>query len=44
VSFGTNTNWQAYGGETTMSLVTQMAELTVHNFLSAATGIALEAA
>ena len=41
VSFVTNTNWQAYGGETTMSYLTQMAGLTVHNFLSAATGIAL---
>ena len=41
VSFVTNTNWQAYGGETTMSYLIQMAGLTVHNFLSAATGIAL---
>ncbi len=41
VSFLTNTNWQSYGGETTMSYLTQMAGLTVHNFLSAATGIAL---
>ncbi len=41
VSFITNTNWQAYGGETTMSHFSQMAGLTVHNFLSAATGIAL---
>jgi potassium-transporting ATPase potassium-binding subunit len=41
VSFLTNTNWQAYGGETTMSNLSQMAGLTVHNFLSAATGIAL---
>ncbi len=41
VSFVTNTNWQAYGGETTMSYLTQMAGLTVHNFVSAATGIAL---
>ncbi len=41
VSFVTNTNWQAYGGETTMSQLTQMAGLTVQNFLSAATGIAL---
>ncbi|MEK6795983.1 MAG: potassium-transporting ATPase subunit KdpA [Spirochaetota bacterium] len=40
ISFVTNTNWQAYGGETTMSYLTQMAGLTVHNFLSAATGIA----
>ncbi len=41
VSFVTNTNWQSYGGETTMSYLTQMAGLTVHNFVSAATGIAL---
>ncbi len=41
ISFVTNTNWQAYGGETTMSYLTQMLGLTVHNFLSAATGIAL---
>jgi K+-transporting ATPase ATPase A chain len=41
LSFVTNTNWQAYGGETTMSYLIQMAGLTVHNFLSAATGIAL---
>ncbi len=41
VSFLTNTNWQSYGGETTMSYLTQMAGLTVHNFVSAATGIAL---
>src|SRR5487761_794995 len=41
VSFVTNTNWQAYGGETTMSYLVQMAGLTVHNFVSAATGIAL---
>ncbi len=41
ISFLTNTNWQAYGGETTMSNFSQMAGLTVHNFLSAATGIAL---
>jgi K+-transporting ATPase ATPase A chain len=41
LSFVTNTNWQAYGGETTMSHLTQMAGLTVQNFLSAATGIAL---
>jgi K+-transporting ATPase ATPase A chain len=41
VSFATNTNWQAYGGETTMSHLTQMLGLTVQNFLSAATGIAL---
>lgn len=41
ISFITNTNWQAYGGETTMSYLIQMAGLTVHNFVSAATGIAL---
>ena len=41
VSFVTNTNWQSYSGESTMSYVVQMAGLTVHNFLSAATGIAL---
>ena len=41
VSFLTNTNWQNYAGETTMSHLSQMAGLTVHNFLSAATGIAL---
>ena len=41
VSFVTNTNWQSYGGETTMSYLTQMAGLTMHNFVSAATGIAL---
>jgi K+-transporting ATPase ATPase A chain len=41
VSFVTNTNWQAYGGETTMSYLVQMAGLTVHNFVSAATGIAM---
>jgi K+-transporting ATPase ATPase A chain len=41
ISFLTNTNWQAYGGETTMSHLSQMAGLAVHNFLSAATGIAL---
>ncbi|MBV1708088.1 MAG: potassium-transporting ATPase subunit KdpA [Hyphomicrobiales bacterium] len=41
ISFLTNTNWQAYSGETSMSNFTQMAGLTVHNFLSAATGVAL---
>ena len=41
VSFATNTNWQGYGGETTMSYLTQMFALTVQNFLSAATGIAV---
>ena len=44
VSFVTNTNWQSYGGETTMSYLVQMAGLTVHNFVSAATGIALAVA
>jgi potassium-transporting ATPase potassium-binding subunit len=41
VSFLTNTNWQSYVPETTMSYLTQMTALTVHNFVSAATGIAL---
>jgi K+-transporting ATPase ATPase A chain len=41
VSFATNTNWQSYGGETTMSYLTQMIGLTVQNFLSAATGMAI---
>jgi K+-transporting ATPase ATPase A chain len=41
ISFVTNTNWQGYGGETTMSYLTQMLGLTVQNFLSAATGIAV---
>jgi K+-transporting ATPase ATPase A chain len=41
VSFATNTNWQGYGGETTMSYLTQMLGLGVQNFLSAATGIAV---
>ncbi len=41
VSFTTNTNWQSYGGESTMSNFSQMFGLTIHNFLSAATGIAL---
>jgi len=41
LSFITNTNWQNYGGETTMSHLTQMLGLTVHNFLSAATGLAM---
>jgi K+-transporting ATPase ATPase A chain len=40
-SFTTNTNWQSYGGETTMSYLTQMAGLAYHNFVSAAAGIAL---
>jgi len=39
VSFATNTNWQGYGGESTMSYLTQMLALTVQNFLSAATGM-----
>ena len=41
ISFLTNTNWQSYSGETTMSHFSQMAGLAVHNFLSAATGVAL---
>ena len=41
VSFVTNTNWQGYAGESTMSYFTQMVGLTVQNFLSAATGIAV---
>ena len=44
VSFMTNTNWQGYGGESTMSYLTQMAALTVQNFLSAATGMAVAVA
>jgi potassium-transporting ATPase potassium-binding subunit len=44
VSFGTNTNWQGYGGETTMSDLTQMLGLTVQNFVSAAAGMATLAA
>ncbi|HEV3149063.1 MAG TPA: potassium-transporting ATPase subunit KdpA [Chthoniobacterales bacterium] len=44
VSFMTNTNWQAYAGENTMSYFTQMAGLAVHNFVSAATGIAIAVA
>ena len=44
VSFVTNTNWQAYGGETTLSYFSQMVGLTVQNFVSAATGIAVGAA
>src|SRR5262245_2236414 len=39
VSFATNTNWQGYGGETTMSYLSQMLGLTVQNFVSAATGM-----
>ncbi len=41
VSFASNTNWQGYGGETTMSYLTQMLGLTVQNFVSAATGMAV---
>ncbi len=41
VSFATNTNWQSYSGESTMSQFSQMVGLTIHNFTSAATGIAL---
>lgn len=44
VSFATNTNWQAYGGESTLSYFTQMLALTVQNFVSAACGIAVLAA
>ena len=40
-SFASNTNWQAYGGETTLSYLTQMLGLTVQNFVSAATGMAI---
>ena len=43
-SFVTNTNWQSYGGETTLSYLSQMAGLTVQNFVSAATGFAVAAA
>ena len=41
ISFATNTNWQNYGGESTMSYLTQMLGMTVHNFTSAATGMAV---
>ena len=44
VSFTTNTNWQSYGGESTMSYLSQMVALAIHNFASAATGIAIAAA
>jgi len=44
VSFVTNTNWQNYSGEQTMSYLSQMLGLVIHNFLSAATGIALAVA
>jgi K+-transporting ATPase ATPase A chain len=44
ISFTTNTNWQSYGGEATLSYFSQMVGLTFHNFVSAATGIAIAAA
>lgn len=44
VSFVTNTNWQSYAGEATVSSLSQMAGLTVHNFVSAGTGLAIAAA
>ena len=44
VSFTTNTNWQSYSGESTMSYLSQMVALVIHNFCSAATGIAIAAA
>jgi K+-transporting ATPase ATPase A chain len=44
VSFTTNTNWQSYSGESTMSYLSQMVALTIHNFTSAAVGIGLAAA
>lgn len=44
VSFTTNTNWQSYGGEATMSYFSQMVGLAIHNFTSAAAGIAIAAA
>src|SRR5665213_2064516 len=44
VSFVTNTNWQGYSGESTMSYLTQMARLAVQNFFSAATGIVVAVA
>jgi potassium-transporting ATPase potassium-binding subunit len=43
-SFTTNTNWQSYGGESTMSYLSQMVALTIHNFASAAVGIGIAAA
>jgi potassium-transporting ATPase potassium-binding subunit len=43
-SFTSNTNWQSYGGESTMSYFSQMVALTIHNFVSAAVGIAIAAA
>ena len=44
VSFTTNTNWQSYAGESAASYLSQMVGLTLHNFVSAATGIAIAAA
>ncbi len=44
VSFTTNTNWQSYSGESTMSYLSQMVALTIHNFTSAAVGVGLAAA
>jgi K+-transporting ATPase ATPase A chain len=44
ISFTTNTNWQSYGGESTLSYFSQMVALVIHNFASAATGIAIAAA
>jgi K+-transporting ATPase ATPase A chain len=44
MSFATNTNWQSYGGETTLSYLSQMVALTVQNFVSAAAGLAIMAA
>src|SRR5437764_85958 len=44
VSFTSNTNWQSYSGESTMSYLSQMVALALHNFVSAATGIAIAAA
>src|SRR5262249_1715865 len=41
VSFATNTSWQSYGGETTLSYLSQMAGITVQSFLSGATGVAI---
>ena len=43
-SFTTNTNWQSYGGESTMSYFSQMVALAIHNFVSAAVGIGIAAA
>src|ERR1700748_1231664 len=44
VSFTTNTHWQSYGGESTMSYLSQMVALAIHNFTSAATGLGVAAA